>query len=189
MSDSETVRLFMALLPPPAIQAEAAAMQQEFSDRYASRAAQKSPPHITLQPPFTWPLAQLPNLMQALTTFAAHQVAVPINLHGFGAFPPRVIYLQVARSPALLQLQQELAQWLATTFGIRAERSVGRPFTPHLTVAFRDLTRANFQLAWSEFVGRSFEAEFIATDLVLLIHTGQRWVVQQAFPYQPRSPF
>ncbi len=188
MSDQETVRLFMALLPPPAIQAAAAALQQELSDRFASRAAQKSPPHITLHPPFTWPLAQLPDLTLALTTFAAQQQAVPITLDGFGAFPPRVIYIQVARSPGLLQLQQDLAQWLTATYGIQAQRSAGRRFTPHLTVAFRDLTPANFQLAWLELAERSFAAEFMSTDLTLLRHTGQHWVVQQRAPYQSRSP-
>jgi 2'-5' RNA ligase len=175
-------RLFVALIPPQPIQEYANEIKQQFADRYASRAAQKSPPHVTLQPPFEWSLSDLPQLEQQLGAFAATQVAIAIGLHGFAAFPPRVIYIDVERSPELLALQQGLAVWLQETLGIIDGRAAGRSFKPHMTVAFRDLTKQNFHLAWSEFQGRSLQLEWMATELSLLKHDGQRWQVHQNFP-------
>jgi 2'-5' RNA ligase len=181
MSTHLSQRFFIALIPPPAIQTEVNKIKQDFADRYASRAAFKSPPHITLQAPFTWPLERLPELTQPLAEFAAQHSALPIRLDGFAAFPPRVIFIDVERSPALLALQQDLATCMTNQCGIVDERSRGRAFAPHMTVAFRDLTRQNFRLAWPEFEGRSWVADFVATHLTLLIHTGQQWIIQQEF--------
>ncbi|NEN93697.1 MAG: 2'-5' RNA ligase family protein, partial [Okeania sp. SIO3H1] len=56
-----------------------------------------------------------------------------------------------------------------------------RPFSPHVTVAFRDLTKTNFRAAWLEFRERSLEFEFVASQLTLLIHNGKRWDIFQEF--------
>jgi len=187
MPSNSPQRFFIALVPPQSIQDQANEIKQYFADRYASRAAQKSPPHITFQAPFEWPLDQMPQLVQPLEEFAANRPAIPITLDGFAAFPPRVIFIDVHRTPELVGRQQELAVFLAERCGIVDTRSQGRAFAPHMTVAFRDLTRQNFKVAWQEFEGRSLFAEFIATHLVLLIHTGQRWIVHQEFPFQPSA--
>jgi 2'-5' RNA ligase len=47
-------RFFIALLPPQMIQDYANQIKQYFAEQYTSQGAQKSPPHITLQPPFVW---------------------------------------------------------------------------------------------------------------------------------------
>lgn len=177
-------RFFIALLPPQTIQDQANEIKQYFADRYASRAAQKSPPHITLQPPFEWPLDNLTQLAQELGLFAVKHNAIPITLNGFAAFPPRVIFIDVHKSSELLTMQQELSLFLKGRLGLMDARTAGRAFAPHMTVAFRDLTRQNFEQAWPEFAERSLWAEFMATHLALLMHTGQRWVVHREFPFQ-----
>ncbi|NEQ19818.1 MAG: hypothetical protein F6K28_10405 [Microcoleus sp. SIO2G3] len=53
---------FIALLPPEEIQDYANQIKQYFADHYGSRHAQKSPPHITLQPPFEWAYSGIPAL-------------------------------------------------------------------------------------------------------------------------------
>ena len=175
-------RYFIALVPPQAVQAEARTVQQEFVDRYDSRAALKSPPHITLQPPFAWSDAELPRLAQALEAIAARQPLVPVTLSGFGAFVPRVIYINVVRSPELLAIQAALLIHLQTTLGLVDRVSQTRPFAPHLTVGFRDLSQQNFQKAWTEFQSRPFEATFTIAQLTLLRHNGQRWQIHTEFP-------
>lgn len=187
MTAAKLQRFFIALLPPPKIQADANAIKQEFADRYESRAAQKSPPHITLQAPFERPLDELSQLEQQLFDFAAQQDPISITLDGFAPFPPRVIFIQVQRSPELLALQVQLAVWLEERLNLVDPRSAGRSFQPHMTVAFRDLTKQNFHLAWQEFQGRSFHCEWVATHLTLLVHTGQQWVVHQSFPFRAEA--
>ena len=184
--DSSTVsRFFIGLLPPPDVQAEATALKQFFWDTYQSRAALKSPPHITLQPPFQWPLQQIDRLQTTLVEFARQQPAVPVQLSGFGAFPPRVIYINVGREGTLMALQPALAEHLATALAIIDSRSQNRPFAPHLTVAFRDLKPAAFRKAWPEFEHRPFTTHFVVPALTLFRHDGQRWQIFSNFPFKP----
>ena len=172
-------RFFLALLPPPDIQVHANRIKQDFRDRFNSRVAQKSPPHITLQAPFEWVPQDLERLNTSLSTFAQQQPPIPITLCGFGAFPPRVIYIDVAKTPALMQLQQALAQYLAATLEIVDLKSHHRSFTPHMTVAFRDLKPKAFRLAWQDFQTRSLHFVFVATHLTLLNHDGYHWRIAQ----------
>lgn len=183
--DTSIRRFFIALLPPLEIQDYATQIKEYFAQNYHSRGAQKSPPHITLQPPFEWKIEALPILEQTLASFAATQIAVPITLNGFGAFPPRVIYINVLKTPQLLALQQDLMAYCEASLGIIAPVSQTRPFAPHLTVAFRDLSKQNFRVAWGEFYNREVEYEFIATQLTLLVHDGKRWNVSAEFPFAP----
>jgi 2'-5' RNA ligase len=180
-ANSAQRRFFIAFLPPQAMQDQAKEIQRYFAARYQSQAAQKSPPHITLQAPFEWQMADLPKLEQHLQDFAARQNPIAITLEGFAAFPPRVIFIDVQRSPALVNLQAELAAFLAQTCGI-VDGASQRAFVPHLTVAFRDLTEQNFQRAWAEFQGRSLHYSWEAIDLTLLIHDGHQWIVHQTIP-------
>lgn len=172
-------RFFVALVPPSSIQSVARQIEQTFSDRFNSHAAQRSPPHITLQAPFKWPLNRYAELSATLADFAQHQSPVPITLSGFGAFPPKVIYIHVKQTPDLMAIQSALAAEMATTLHIANDRY--RTFTPHMTVAFRDLKPKAFKAAWPEFEQRSLTFEFLASHLTLLIHTGQEWTVADRF--------
>ncbi|HYW18790.1 MAG TPA: 2'-5' RNA ligase family protein [Nodularia sp. (in: cyanobacteria)] len=174
-------RFFIALLPPQYIQDYANEIKQHFADHYASRGAQKSPPHITLQPPFEWSDAKVSQLEASLREFAHQQQSIPITLNGYAAFPPRVIYIDVVKSQALLNLQTHLMAYVENNLEIVDKTSQTRPFTPHLTVAFRDLTKQNFRLAWPEFVQRSLNFNFMAENLTLLLHDGQRWHIKSEF--------
>ncbi|WP_392535920.1 2'-5' RNA ligase family protein [Nostoc sp. C117] len=176
-------RFFIALLPPQDIQDYANQIKQYFADNYASSAAQKSPPHITLQPPFEWPDANVSLLEASLREFAREQKSVPITLSKFAAFPPRVIYIDVVRSQELLTLQADLMADVESKLGIVDAVSKSRPFAPHMTVAFRDLTKENFRVAWSEFAKRQLYFEFTADKLTLLLHDGKRWNINSEFSF------
>ncbi|RZM77461.1 2'-5' RNA ligase family protein [Leptolyngbya iicbica LK] len=169
-------RYFLALMPPPDIQAAATALKHYFRENYRSQAALKSPPHITLQAPFTWPDEERDRLFATLAAFRPSALPIPVHLSGFGAFPPRVIFLAVQPTPALMQLQAELSQYLAATLDLVDRRSRDRPFRPHLTVAFRDLKPAAFRHAWPEFEQRSADYRFTSSAITLLRHTGKTWI-------------
>lgn len=158
-------------------------MKEYFAQNYKSKHALKSPPHVTLQPPFEWQLDNLLVVEQCLRTFANAHQPVPITLKGFGAFVPRVIYINVLKTPELLTVQQELMACLETSLGIVDPVSKKRPFAPHMTVAFKDLTRQNFRVAWPEFENRELEFEFTASEITLLMHDSRRWTIHSKFPF------
>lgn len=141
---------FIALLPPLQVQQVVNEVKKNFATFYQSRAAQKSPPHITLQPPFKWQAKNLQNLTQHLQTFVQNYPPIPMILDGFGAFQPKVIYINVVQTPELLTVQKDLMTSL-DHLGMTDQPFKSYPFSPHLTVGFRDLTKDNFYTAWSEF--------------------------------------
>ncbi len=176
---------FVALVPPPEIQGPVAAIRGLFAERYGSCHAQRSPPHVTLKAPFHWPKdLQEPQPLSALSyclrELGREFAPFSVGLNGFGSFPPRVIYVKVERSEALAQLQQALVQGLRSQFGLPVDRDE-QSFVPHMTVAFKDLTAQNYALAWPEFQSRALSLSFLATELVLLRHDGQRWQVQAGY--------
>ncbi len=183
-ADPNQQLFFVALLPPQPLQDQVTEIKQYFSQTFNSRAALKSPPHITLHPPFPWPTNRRNDLVACLTRFALQRSPLQIQLDGFAAFPPRVIYLHISPTADLIRLHSDLAKHLETELNLVDPKTQTRSFKPHMTVAFRDLTPKAFKTAWPEFQHRSFQADFLATDLTLLVHHGQRWQIhiQLRFP-------
>lgn len=179
MSQADT-RFFIALLPPSEVQAYANTVIQNLGDRYNTRTS-KSPPHITLQPPFFWQGDNTTPLEDRLRQFAQTQPTVPVTLSGFGAFAPRVLYINVLKTPELMALQAHLKTTLETTLDIKDPKAKGRAFAPHLTVASRRLNRAIFKKIWAELEPRQVEFNFWGDRLTLLIHDGQRWQIHSEY--------
>lgn len=175
-------RLFIALLPPMAIQSEVIQIQRYFYDRYHSKATLKAPPHITLIPPFELLSDRLERLQIELEKFAKTRSPFTINLSGFAAFPPRVIYINVISNSSLRNLYVDLAT-LANNLEI-VDPYASRPFVPHMTVGFRDLTPENFNLAWTEFSDRQLSFEFETMNLTLLTYEEQKWKVLSTFSFR-----
>ncbi|MGB3695496.1 MAG: 2'-5' RNA ligase family protein [Spirulinaceae cyanobacterium] len=180
MSESQH-RFFIALLPSVEVQDYANQVKQQFVEVYNSRAAQNSPPHITLQPPFLWQKENLPPLEKSLQEFAQNQFPIPITFSGFGAFSPRVIYLNVSKTPELLQIKQELEIHLQNNLGIVHKEPKNRQFTPHLTVVSRGLSKENFSLAWQEYKNKELYLKCTIAQLTLLIYNGKNWEIKKEF--------
>ncbi|WP_298614361.1 2'-5' RNA ligase family protein [uncultured Thermosynechococcus sp.] len=170
---------FIALLPDAKIQEQVTRLKQYCCDRYQSQAALRSPPHVTLYPPFWWPDAGVGDLEQALEAFSHQAAPVELILDGFAAFPPRVIYIHVAPTPALKTLQADLVKAVAQPLNLPPTQR--HPFTPHMTIAFRDLTKENFHHAWADFQEQSFAARCWVSHLTLLVHNGRRWQIHREF--------
>ncbi len=174
-------RFFIALLPPRDVQAYAETVIQELGQRYQSGTS-KSSPHITLQPPFQWSFSGFPSLESHLAEFADQHTPIPIQLDGFGAFAPCVLYINVVRTSELLAQQAALSKGLGVELGIVDPQAKNRPFVPHLTVASRNLTRQTFHQAWADLQPRSVQFEFVVDRLSLMVYQAQRWQIQTEFP-------
>lgn len=172
---------FIALLPPEDIQQEVTNFKRDCASRFKSGHALKTSPHLTLIPPFSWPLTRLGDLGDALQNFASVQTSFEVALKDFSSFPPRVIFVDVVENGQLKTLQSGLFQHLKETVGLEDER--GRHFHPHMTIAHRDLKPTVFQDAWSYFSGLGYRRSFRAEDLTLLEHVNHRWQVYEDYPF------
>lgn len=175
---------FIAIVPPAPVFEEALALKEYFKEKYQTKAALKSPPHITLHMPFWWKEAKEAVLVEKLKTFARQWDPVKICLDNFSAFPPRVIFIDVAESDTLRALQKDLHRYCKRELDIFNADYKEMPFHPHLTLAFRDLKKAQFHLAWEEFSQKEYKAEFMGDKLALLKHNGKSWDVLKEFLFE-----
>ena len=175
---------FVAIVPEEPIHSEVLAFKTEFSDRYNSVAALRSPPHITLHMPFQWKEEKEELLLTSLNNMASLHPAFKLSLENFGAFPPRVIYINVKESDALNSVQKATHRNAATNWHIYPQPN-SRPFIPHMTIAFRDLKKPMFTQAWQDFETRKYFAEFTVLNLCLLKHNGKSWDVHHHSSLSP----
>ena len=176
-------RFFVALLPPEDVRVKANEIKGVMRDRYSSKAAFRSPPHVTLLAPFEWPIKEVPTLSNTLRQFAETQAPVPITLDGFNAFAPHVIYIDVVKGDRLMNLQPKLLDHLEEQIGLVSKRDRSRSFIPHLTVAFRDLKPNMFRQAWSVFQHQEIHFDFTVRQLTLLVHDGKLWTAKENYDF------
>jgi len=168
---------FVAIVPPSPIYEEAFEQKLYFKTKYNSKASLNSPPHITLHMPFRWKETDENELATQLDTFARGRSPIMIQLNGFSSFPPKVIFINVEISIELQGLQKDLERHFKKELNLFNAKYKDLPFHPHLTLAFRDLKKPNFQKAWEEFVGKDYKATFLADKIALLKHSGSVWEV------------
>ncbi len=168
-------RYFIALIPPAPIRDEIHQYKLKMRDVFGSRAALRSPPHLTLHMPFEWRSGKEDKLIQSIHDLSGTLTPIPVRLNGFGSFAPRVIYVHVEQSPELLVLQKSVRSYCRTNLGLHNSDYQDLPFHPHITVGFRDLKKEAFQKAWDEFQTLPFDRTFFATSLCLLRHNGSIW--------------
>lgn len=172
---------FVAIIPPMPVFDEVLAFKEYFREKYQSRAALNSPPHITLHMPFLWKEGKESMLEEKLKLFSSGWDPVKICLDNFSSFPQRVIFINVAQSDTLNELQKSLHRYFKRELDIFNANYKERAFHPHVTLAFRDLKKPQYQLAWEEFSGKEYKAEFVADRLALLKHNGKSWEVFKEF--------
>ncbi len=168
---------FIAIIPPEPIKSDTQEIKRIFADQYESKGALKSPPHITLHMPFKLKVEKEPELIEKFKLLAAHQQSIEMVLNGFGHFKQRVIYLNVEHNEHLFNLFLEVRKFMKINYNIFNADYKNRGFHPHLTVAFRDLTKEKFKEAWPFFENRSFHRSFTTQAIALLKHNGTSWDV------------
>jgi 2'-5' RNA ligase len=172
---------FIALVPPEPVNREIMSLKEEVQDRYNSKAALRSPPHITLHMPFQWKEEKERILIESLDQLANKQSSFGVTLKNFEAFPPRVIYVAVQENEALDDLQKVVQKNAGTNWHIYPKAD-NRPFQPHMTIAFRDLKKPQFFQAWKNYETRDYQTSFTANDVCLLKHNGKTWDILHRSP-------
>jgi 2'-5' RNA ligase len=174
----------VALLPPEPVFSQTWALKQEVHHLTGSRNAVRLPPHITLIPPQRQPDAFEADCTRALAEFAATQPAFEVGLNGFDWFGNRTLFVRVRAAEALQMFQAALMAWCATHLPqVQPEH---RPFTPHLTLATRDLPPAQVPALREQFAARAYDGTFAVHNITLFRHDGQHWQPRATFALQPK---
>jgi 2'-5' RNA ligase len=169
----------VALLPPEPIFSQTWALKQEVHRLTGSRNAVRLPPHITLVPPLRQPDEFEAACTTMLAEFANTQRPFAVSLDGFAWFGNRTLFVRVSGAEAVQAFHAALMDWCRVR--LPEVRPENRPFTPHLTLATRDLPPTQVPELRAQFATRSFAAGFVVRNITLFRHDGQQW--------QPRAMF
>lgn len=170
---------FLAVLPPAETASAVDKIKLDFAANYGATKAVKVLPHITLKAPFTIDAnrhAEITNWFNGVTT------EIPpfdIRLNGFGAFDNAknpVIFIKPEPNDSLHKLQKKVLIDFATHLPEIKISYIEKDFNPHMTIAYRDLTREQFEQAWPKYKESQFEATFRCSSFWLLRHNGRQWV-------------
>lgn len=165
---------FIAVEPQREIADKIRAVSKDFADRFESVKAYKNFPHITIIPVFKLPEEKEELLLNNFSSIKLETPAFELQLNGFQAFQNKknpVIYIHPENKEQLKQLFNELSVFF--------NASSGKSFHPHVTVAYRDLTLQNFELAWSEYEHKPFRESFTVHKTGLYKYINNRWVLQR----------
>ncbi len=173
---------FLALIPNHDIVKELSELKEYFAKAYDSKASLNSVPHITLHMPFKWRDKKLGQLHSSLKKIANSTKPFQVKLVNFGCFEPKTIYVDVEGSDELNFLQELVHKEFKVNLKLMNANYKNHTFHPHITLAFRGLTKFNFKLAWEEFKEKKYNSQFEAKNLCLLKHNGIKWEIEEEFP-------
>lgn len=168
-------KYFLALVPEGKIQDEATSLKYGIRDRFNVKYALKSPAHITVKMPFSYNEAKEELLLAKLQQFSQGYTPMKIQLDGVDTFGQRVIYLGVSPNPELMVFQRGLKLFCKRELNLVDELS-DRNYCPHITIAFKDLKKSNFQEVQEYVKAREIQGDFEAKQLCLLKRESGRWV-------------
>lgn len=171
---------FIAIVPHEETRALIQSFKLDISERFSSKAALNSPPHITLHMPFRLPDKKFPRLETILTKIAEGTSDFIIQLKNFGCFPPRVIFVSVLENEELEILQRNVLKDMKK-LNLFNGNYKDRPFHPHITIGFRDLRPTFFKKAWDEYKDLQLDLSFKVSHITLLKHNGKSWDIKKEF--------
>lgn len=164
---------FLAIVPPLPLKNELQLLKTSFAEKYNCKAALKSPPHITLHMPFRFQEKKEDILLEHLNKLTGI-TPFPVHLNNFGCFSPKVIYVKVENTSQLNLLFDKL-QFTMKGLNVFNAGYKNRGFNPHLTIAFRDLKKSVFPMAWDTYKNETYSENFLVENFMLLKHNGKHW--------------
>jgi 2'-5' RNA ligase len=171
---------FIALIPHDAVSAEVTAFKNDFALNYSSSGALKSMPHITLKAPFKSKEKHHQALLKWFGGIRPNVEPFIVELQDFGSFDNKdnpVIYVKPIMTPKLEQLQKAILSGFEHAYPDVAIGYTERNFHPHMTIAFRDLTAAQYARAIDVYQHKKYSASFRADRFFLLQQVEKKWVV------------
>lgn len=175
---------FIAIIPNNELCEKINTFKYDFARRFNSQHALKVMPHITLKAPFKYPAALHQALLNWFERQEPGQHPFIVELKNFGMFPNSkhpVVFVRPVENIMLNRLQH----LLISSFGQSPAGYIqpsDKKFSPHITIAYRDLTPANFEKAWEEYSHKGFEEQFEVNAVHLLQHNGTQWNIIASKP-------
>ncbi|TXE14472.1 2'-5' RNA ligase family protein [Algoriphagus aquimarinus] len=173
-------KYFLAIVPEGEFQERVTNLKNEIRDRYQAKYALKSPAHITLKMPFRYNEAKEEKLTELLTRFIGAYEPMSVTIRGVKTFGERVVYLGVDAGQDLYDFQRDLKTFCKTELNLVDELS-DRNFHPHMTIAFKDLKKSQFQNIVHFSSEKNLTQKLVVAHVILLKKTEGVWELYKKF--------
>lgn len=170
-------RFFVAVMADRALAGQIEAFRAWARETLGCRSGQRTPPHVTLVPPFVLPLGSLDGLEAALSAAALAGIPFIARVEGFDSFGERTLFARVVPGPDWDALRDRV--YVAASD--QGPELVTRfphprvPFHPHLTIANRDIPPGSARVALAELRARGLSAQMPVDHLALLRFEEGAW--------------
>lgn len=186
MAHPRETRYFVATLAPPELAETIMGFRAYMGERYGCRSGFRTPPHVTLVPPFAVTAAVDPyewaqSLEAALEQAASRAQPFIGEISGFGAFADRTLYAHVVPDSRWDELRHLVYASLSTLEPVPTRENRMR-FVPHLTIANRDIPAGALPAALSHFAEIGLEESLGVDHLSLLKMEAGPWEVVAVWP-------
>jgi 2'-5' RNA ligase len=163
----------LAVLPPKQLSEEINEIRIECSEKFGVKKALKPPVHITLYRPFHMEISFEKQMIRLLHQATSHLQPYDQQLENFGSFNLDVIYIHALKNQVITDLHQAIVSVFRKHPVDPQKKSSA--FSPHITIAYRDVLPQVFPLIWNEYKDRKFKRKFWADHFTLLRHDGVQW--------------
>ncbi len=171
----------IAIVPPDPLFTTIRKEQEYIAETWGPLHALRTPPHITIIPPMALSSAETGFLYGMAEAIAGSVTPFDILLQGYGAFKPRVIFIEPAKADGLQLLHDIWRQALMTRMPHVLEKYPDRPFHPHVTLAHKDVKGSQFAKAYEHYAKQTFHASFTADHFHILQHAEEGWIIEKGY--------
>ncbi|MFD2286567.1 hypothetical protein GJU39_16710 [Pedobacter petrophilus] len=172
----------ICLIPPASIVEDVDKIRNYIADEFKVYESLKRPAHITLIAPLKITSgATEKRFFSALSTAVFSDAFTQVLSH-FNAFPPHTFYLNVEQNRGIMSLQSEIKKAL-NPLKLDSQRDNFK-FTPHLTLAFKDVKPPVFESIIKAFKDRKFKRAFTVSGFSVYKHIDKKWQPYKEFQFR-----
>jgi 2'-5' RNA ligase len=156
------------------------------TEYFGCKSGYRTAPHITLVAPFALSVDPdaIRSLKAALYGWAKTAKPFEASVTGFGAFAERTVYAHVDEHPSWLEWHAGVTLALKESLP-RAIPPKQEKFTPHLTVANRDIPPGGVPLALVHFAELGMHEKFTVNNAALFVWRNGAWFIDEVVEVGP----
>lgn len=169
---------FVGVLLPEDVACKIREFRSYMNERYGCKSGHGTDPHITLIPPFSLPDdyndGDVKSAVEDALQKAVKSGTLPFNarISGFGAFEERTLFAHVESDERWTKLRDFFTQSFQTNLPGSVRKS-SKIFTPHVTVANRDIPAGIMDEALRFLSNMDFHAEFSVEEIAIFKRTSR----------------
>lgn len=172
----------VCLIPPASIIEDIDEIRNNISEKYNVFESLKRPAHITLYNPVKISSHEQEEKFFKVLENASYLDPFEQILRNFSSFAPHTVYIDVVQNDNIMKLQAQIKSALKPLNIIPAKDVM--KFTPHLTIAFKDVKLPVYQLIMEEYKDKSFKRTFAVNGFSVYKHLDKRWRPYKEFPFK-----